>query len=60
MDNNPAIWAINTIKATWFEMVKAKLLGKKITHTSDGVTVTAYKFEGRTYLVDFEVNDANN
>ena len=45
--------AVQTLTASRWTLLKAKLFGRKEQHTDTGVTVTLYRYKGKMYLTNF-------
>ena len=46
--------ACNTLKATRWQLFKARWLGRKIVNRDGWCVVTFYEYRGVLYLIDFE------
>ena len=46
--------ALNTVRASRWELLKAKLFGVKNITEEDGCKVVLYKYKGKFYLTKFE------
>lgn len=52
---NPFVMAVNTAKASRWEMLKARWLGTKVKGFDDDCTWTGYYWRGKYYMTDFEL-----
>ena len=49
--------ALNTVKASRWEMFKARLLGMKYIAREDGFVVVLYKYKGKVYISSYKNNN---
>lgn len=48
----PVFTALNTLRASRFTVMLAKMFGQKIVASDSGCTVTMHKWRGKWYLTD--------
>lgn len=46
--------ALRTIEASRWLMFKVKLFGEQLMSTDKGMSVTLYRYKGKSYLTDFK------
>ena len=52
MNTSPVFPALNTLRASRFTVIMAKIFGKKRVVQDSGCTVTMHQWKGRWYLTD--------
>lgn len=48
--------AVHTLKASRWELIKARLFGTKSVHADGAIRVTTVHYKGKTYLVDYRAH----
>jgi hypothetical protein len=51
--NEPIIAALHTLKASWYELLLARMFGVKRVAQDSGGTVTMYYWRGKYYLTNW-------